>query len=203
MTKSPELDTLIRLEGRPYIELRDRILASSQLLQPILNQPEAGEAWQVRIHREILRGWLEHRDLFLRVQADLNNINVETERKKITGVSGVWTRFSALASRVYKEPVLPLCWEAILKLRGFVPEWQLLTYLHMVSVLPHPLSVEPVAGFIERSQEAGSADLAGRVLEALPREAVLDAVDARLAQPAPAGQPFRAILDRTKARLLK
>lgn len=199
----PELELLKRSAGQHYIDLRDGLLRVPDLRSRIA---DAGppDNWRDRIHLYILRGWLEHGELFRQVLAELDAVNVELEKKKITGFNGVLRIFAVKAERQWKEPVLPLIWEVLMKYRGAMPAWKQMVFVSMASAVPHAMSVEPLIEFMEHTPEPAAIDYAGTAMEALPPEAVKAGVEKHLAaMPVENKSKVREVLTRVLNRLPK
>ena len=201
MANWPEFELLQTLTGRPYLEMRDKLLQSPDLPRR-LREAEQAPGWKPQLHRRILEGWLADRPLYERVLADLNAVDIDRERRANSGVSGVWTMFAGNARLVYKVPVLPLCWEGMMKYRGVMEDWKQMAFLRMASALPNALSVEPMIAFLCGETDPGAADFAARMLEVLPREAAIPAIERHLAALPFEGTPAQnALLARTLQRL--
>lgn len=104
--------------------------------------------------------------------AELDQVDLERESRKITGISGVWEAFGARAEAEYKADILPLCWEVLLKHAADWPDWKLIAFLRATAAVPAPESVDPVIAFLEATDDAQLQDVAGQTLLKLPRDAV-------------------------------
>lgn len=175
-----EFNRLVELTGTAYEQQREHVLKNTPDLKQRLADLQANPAWQAQVLGRILQGWQEHRDLYQRVLRELETIDMEHEKKKVTGVSGIWSEYAYLAKNEYGEAILPLCWEVLLKYSQVWPSWKLITFLRMQAALPHELSVEPVLAFMDQQTEPGTLDLSGRLLLYLPPTTVKSAVSAHL-----------------------
>lgn len=175
-----EFNRLVELTGTAYEQQRDHVLKNTPDLKQKMADLKANPQWQAQVLWGILQGWQDHRDLYQRVLAELNAIDVEHEKKKVTGISGIWSDYAYLAKKEYGDAILPLCWEVLLKHSDTWPSWKLITFLRMQAVLPDSLSVEPVLAFMEKQNEPSTLELAGRMLLYLPAKDVRPAVTEHL-----------------------
>ena len=205
MNQWTEFERLKQLTGSAYQRERDAILQTTPDIKSRLKDYHAHQDWHFRILAQILEGWADHKRLYRQVLAELDAVDVEQESKTVVGISRVWDSFALRAKNEYKHDVLPLCWEALLKYVNVWPEWRLITFLRMVAVLPDGRSVEPVLHFMERTNEPGSIDLAGTVLQLLPAETAKKAVEEHLkiAEEAAKGNPTTEVKTRHLRSVLK
>lgn len=166
-----EFDRLKYSTGNDYRQQRDLILRSTPdikaRIQSVLTDPD----WFNRIMAMILEGWIDHRQMYTNVLAELDAVNVERENKTVVGISRVWDAYALKAENEYKTDILPLCWESLLKYEQEWPEWKLVTFVYMTASVPDRHSIEPLIYLIENSNNPELQDIAGEALAELPETA--------------------------------
>lgn len=158
-----ELFALMSLRGEPYIAAREEVLASKGLRDRLT--PLLGDAsWETVIQAKILLGWHDQRRLYEGVLRDLDAENPAAAERTVSGLNLIWNRYAKRTKTELGEAILPLSWEAILRLSGDMPEWRVITFLRMIGAAPNALSVEPLIAYINaapdhRLRHAGAAAL--------------------------------------------
>lgn len=180
MSQWVEFDMLRQSRGAAYAQQRDAILRSTPDIKRRVSGYQTDAEWEVRIMARILEGWADHGQLYAQILAELDAVDVRRESATIVGISRVWDDFGLRAGTRYGEEILPLCWEALIKFVNVWPDWKVTTFLTMIASLPNENSVEPVLFFMEQTNDYGSQDLAGRVLQLLPAGKVRTVVTERL-----------------------
>jgi hypothetical protein len=171
MAQSVSLEVLSQLEGPVYTAERNQALENADALKAA-EARVADPAWKVQIQAKILRGWAAERALYDQILAELDAVDVETERKTAVGLFRIWDIYALRAQKEYRERVLPLAWEAVLKFWAEWPTWKTVTFLHMISAVPVEESIEPVIAVLIRATDPFLRASAAQALAKLPREAV-------------------------------
>ena len=65
-------------------------------------------------------GWRDHAPLYKQVIDRFESADLERAKKTVTGVAGLQDDLADMARTEWKQEVLPLCWEILLK---FSSEW--------------------------------------------------------------------------------
>ncbi|MCY0986642.1 hypothetical protein OV203_41200 [Nannocystis sp. ILAH1] len=200
--KWPEFAALRRLHGEDYTHQRDRVLADPTAVMTYLPAYAGDPDWLWRTLAAIVRGWSEHAALYRQVLAELDQVNVAAEGRKVTGISRIWTRYGMKARNDYGPAILPLCWEVILKFGDLWPQWKVITFLEMISAVPKAESVEPVLTFMQEVAPIDFIEAATNTLRDLPTADVQPALVARIVV-VEAAVRARGSLDPRSAELLR
>ncbi|MDC0716684.1 hypothetical protein [Nannocystis bainbridge] len=198
----PEFTALRRLHGEDYAHQRDRVLVDQTAVMTYLPAFAGDPDWLWRTLAAIVRGWSEHAALYRQVLAELDQVNVEAEGKRVTGISRIWTQYAMNARRVYGPAILPLCWEVILKFGDLWPRWKVVTFLEMIGAVPKAESVEPVLTFMEEVAPVDFIEAAANTLRDLRSVDVQPALTARMLV-VEAAVRARGSLDPRSAELLR
>lgn len=181
----PEFEETQRLAGSAYDAHRDTLLKSTQDLEAKLLAYRQSQAWQTAITATILDGWRKHAALYQSVLNELNSIDIDWERKKVTGIAGIWEAFALRAHQEFKTDILPLCWEVILKHGADWPQWKVITFLRMMEAVPDERSVEPLIAFLETATDTAMQDVAAQTLKRQPGVKAREAIRTRLQSASP------------------
>jgi hypothetical protein len=201
MTQWTEFNRLWEMTGAAYTQHREQVLANTPDLDARIADLRKLPEWQAQTLARILTGWREHRDLYRTVLLEVHAIDYAAEQKKVGSISAVWNKFAGRAQKQYGDAILPLCWEVLLKYHTEWPPWKLMTFLHMQSVLPDALSVEPILTLMDNQPHEELLALAGRALRYLPAQAVRPAVTAHLK--AVEAKAQQSTTDEQQTRLLR
>lgn len=172
MAQSIAFEALAQLHGPIYVAERNRLFQNQQELRTSVQTHLQSDNWQLRIQARILQGWASEHAFYTKLNAELDAVNVEREKKTVTGISRIWDGYALRAQKEYQHKVLPLCWEAATKLHADLPAWKVVTFLHMIGAVPTEESIEPVVYLLEESSDPLLRGAAGQALAKLPREAV-------------------------------
>lgn len=173
-----DFEALVAATGEEWARGRDKLLGSGDaaaLATRLAPLAEAGDVDRAATAR-ILAGWAEHGALYRQVVDVLDAVDIDRERRRVSGITGVWTRFADMAAQEWGADVLPLAWEWVLK-RPDWPMWKQATGLHVIGALPDARSVPVLVAFIERTEDDGLRRLAGQILARMPREAAREPVE--------------------------
>lgn len=197
----PEFEQAKRLAGPAYDAHRDALLKGTQDLDAKLLAYRQSHPWQTAITAAMLDGWRKHTALYKSVLHELNSIDIDWERKKVSGIAGIWEAFALRAHQEYKTDILPLCWEVILKHAADWPPWKVITFLRMMEAVPDEQSVEPLIAFLETAPDAAMQDVAAQTLKRQPSIKAREAIRARLESPTPPPPPAAELLQRVLTTL--
>jgi hypothetical protein len=170
MTQSDAVERLAGMNGRAYLEERDRVLQNAPRQAP-LTAPADGD-WRLRLQARILQGWIDEGALYRQILTELDAVDFERERRTAIGIARVWDMYALRTSQQYHERVLPLAWEAIEKFDGDWPAWKVVTFLYMIGAAPVEESIEPVVALLERTADPLLRSASAQTLAKLPRQAV-------------------------------
>lgn len=185
----PEFEQAKLLAGPAYDAHRDALLNSTPDLEAKLLAYRQGQPWQTPITAAMLDGWRKHAALYKSVLDELNSIDIEWERKKVTGMAGIWEAFALRAHQEFKTDILPLCWEVILKHAADWPQWKVITFLRMMEAVPDERSVDPLISFLETASDAAMQDVAAQTLKRQPTLKAREAIRRRLQSTSPPAAP--------------
>lgn len=177
----PNFAALLGLRGDPYAQQRDRVLADHAGLATHMLAQLADPDWRRRIHAVIVQGWIDHGALYRQVLGELDQVDPAREHRTLLGMRRIWNLYAARARDVYKEKILPLCWEVLLKYGDSWPAWKVTTFLYMISVVPHAESVEVMLVYMQEVAPLDALEDAAVTLRDLARVGAIPAVTARLA----------------------
>lgn len=200
--KWPEFVALRGLHGEDYARQRDLVLADPTAATTYLPTYAGDPDWLWRTLAAIVRGWSEHAALYRQVLAELDQVDVAAEGRKITGITRIWTRYRMRARDVYGPAILPLCWEVILEFGDLWPRWKVITFLEMIGAVPRTESVEPVLTFMQEVAPIDFIEAAVNTLRDLPTADVQPALAARMLV-VEAAVHARGSLDPRSAELLR
>lgn len=176
MAIEDEFRALSQLQGRPYLALRDALLARGAGQADLVARFRSDPDWRLATTGAILQGWTERRPFYTTLLAEVDRIDPAARSKRVSGLVGVWEEFEMRALHEFGPPVLPLAWEQIVKLAEDAPPWRTATWLAMIAGVPMAQSIEPVVHLVETTEDQMLRERAAMTLSRLPREAV----DARL-----------------------
>jgi hypothetical protein len=190
------------LHGEAYARQRDRVLADQTAVMTYLPAHRGDPDWLWRTLAAIVHGWSEHAALYRQVLAELDQVDVAAESRKVTGITRIWTRYGMRARSVYGPAILPLCWEVVLKFGDLWPQWKVITFLEMIGAVPRAESVEPVLTFMQEVAPIDFIEAAANTLRDLPTADVQPALAARIVV-VEAAVRVRGSLDPRSAELLR
>lgn len=195
MDKSLEFELLKHSISDKYLQLRNTVIGDTPNIkahfQPYL--ADTDELNQITV--KILAGWTDHGSLYTSVLKELNAVNFEKESKTIIGIARIWDMFALRARDEYKEDILPLCWESLLKFHNDLPFWKLITFLKMIAIVPNEESIYPVIVFIEKSNDPSLQGVAADVLLKLPTNATQTKVKQSAAKHGRIATVLQSVLD--------
>ncbi|HEX2958783.1 MAG TPA: hypothetical protein VHO70_18255 [Chitinispirillaceae bacterium] len=166
MNSSQWMAALCSAEGDVYVKLRDTLLQDSNALADFLNQkfsPESDTSIAA-IHYEIISGWKNNGESFKKFLTEIDSIDFETERKKVTGIPGIWRKCANIAKKEYGNLILPLCWEVLLKYGREWNSWAINIILTTVEYIPDLKSIEPLLRYMETTTDLPQHRFAGTKL---------------------------------------
>jgi hypothetical protein len=172
MDISRQFAILTHINRGAYQYERDALLGSPQDLNTLIADNAARPEWHNQVQAEILKGWLQHREMYASILRELEAVNVEQESKTVVGISRIWDAYALKAQKKYGRAVLPLAWEAILKFESYWPDWKVITFLKMIAAVPDVQSIEPILWLLESTDNEHLRHAAGKTLSKLPQEAV-------------------------------
>jgi hypothetical protein len=178
MVHSFPFDVLCQTGGATYQQQRDQLLADPARLQQHIADYEAAPHWRQRVCSRILSGWLSHRQMYLAILEELDRVDVAWEQKGVAGLSRVWDAYALKTQREYGKDVLPLAWEAVLKWGDELPEWKVITFLHMLAAVPVEDSVDVIVWLLSNTERAGLREAAGAALSRMPASLVKPRLEA-------------------------
>ena len=184
-----ELEVLKSLEGKPYDEAWKRWLGPSKNGAPSAPGPgplsgvltsgrdrllahAKSEDWRTAVTSQIILGWIDHGADYEKLLSMLDGENVQAAGRTAAGLSTIWNKYRAIAQRDFKENILPLCWEVILKHSTDWPAWKVTTFFRILQVTPDARSLEPLFWFLESTANDAMAHDAAKAIARLGRDVV-------------------------------
>jgi hypothetical protein len=177
----PEFAALLGLHGDAHALQRDRVLADKAGLALHMPALLVDPDWRRRVHAAILQGWIDHAALYRQVLHELDQVDPAREHRTLLGMPRVWNRYADQARDDYKQAILPLCWEVLLKFGDLWPAWKVMTFLRMIGAVPHADSVEVILVYMQDVAPIDGLENAALTLRDLARVGSVPAVTARVA----------------------
>ncbi|MCW8090314.1 hypothetical protein [Alteromonas sp. ASW11-130] len=169
--------TLIQTKGPVYTFHRDKALTAFVNQNELSTKVEQGLDWEAEIQISILVGWQEHRVFFQSILNEVKSVDIEEQRKKITGLNGIWQTYRIRTETEFQSKILPLAWEMILKHSDDSPNWITVTFLHVLAGYPTVKSISPIIWLLENTNDNLIREQAGKVLTIMPQEAAVTALE--------------------------
>ena len=166
----PRMDweILKALKGEFYTNKRDELMTSTKDLTKYMEKFSESDNWEDVIQASIITGWINHKDLYLQLFAEFDNIDPKAEKTKVAGMSRIWDGYATKAINEYKKSILPLCWEALLKYTHTMEKWKIITFIYMLCAVPDELSLHVLEQFIETTDDPAYYDIILFELERTP-----------------------------------
>ncbi|MBN1603625.1 MAG: hypothetical protein JW915_18585 [Chitinispirillaceae bacterium] len=165
MNSSQWMAALCSSQGDHYVKLREALLLDSMALEEFLSKkPSASDTSNTEIHYEIISGWKNNGEKFKNYLSEIESIDFETEKKKVTGVPGVWRAYANKAKREYGELIIPLCWEVLLKHGREWESWVINIFLTAIEYIPDHKSIGPLIQYMDVTTDLPQHRFAGAKL---------------------------------------
>ena len=181
MSDHMNLRALAQLTGAPYLAFRNPLIQRGGDYAAAVAATEDDPDWRVPMAARILQGWSSHGDMYRKVTAEIDSIDVAARAPTVAGVSGIWDAYELRAHEEYGPAILPLAWEEVTKFAAERQVWRTATFLSMLSVGQRPESIAAAAHVIEPSDNKLLRDRAALALSKLPRAGVEARFDKLLA----------------------
>ncbi len=138
-----------------YVEMREAFLNDTTLVSQWLtvcsNQNLSDQPEEDLIIIEIIKGWIVNREVYESFLDIVDNTDYKSSIPTRGGIVTTWDGHAYFARENYKETILPLCWEAMLKYDKHY--WKMLSYVSTIQYIPHPLSLKPLLAFMDRTSD--------------------------------------------------
>jgi hypothetical protein len=169
MQQWQDFEIITEVTGPTYRVMRAELLKDRANMLKRLDSFQDVRHWKTIITAAILRGWLEHEQLYAIISKSLDSEQIEDALAKITGMDGIYRKYVLFAEENQKA-VLPFCWEALLKFSAEWEDWQTIAAIRMIGTVPDRRSVRPLLWFIKTTEEYHLADEAARALARIDDE---------------------------------
>lgn len=172
MTTREQLAVLRTLESGLYEPHRDALVAmrDDPKLGALLALDADHADWPRAMTARVVQGWQQHGGLYRSVLDELDGVDVDQVLATATGMPSVWDEFRRRAVEDYREGILPLCWERVVKYGRLAPSWKTTVFARMMEAVPHERNVPPLLHCLSHSDDYSVQDECAQALRAQPPE---------------------------------
>jgi len=177
-----EFEDLKVLEGRAYLDARDKLLAMQDIegrLRPYLSSGN----WRDYFQAKVLLGWLRYGDFYREFLLELNKDDLREEVKRLrptaVGFSSIYGRYQLNAERNYKEKINPLCLEHILKNNNYDDDelWHYAIFIRMLYATPDKADIDSAISLLISTNDEQIKGVMLDYLAYMPHKIILPKLD--------------------------